>query len=60
MVKKKDKKMKGTFRDILCVLGFVKKISAKYFVIAGLFTITDTIAPFINPVSYTHLTLPTT
>ena len=48
MVKKKDKKMKGTFRDILSVLGFVKKISAKYFVIAGLFTITDTIAPFIN------------
>lgn len=48
MLQNKDKKVKGIFRDIVSVLHFVKKISTKYFVIAGLYTIIDTISPFIN------------
>ena len=48
MLQKKDKKIRGTFRDMVSVLRFVKEISAKYLVVAGFYTIIDTLAPFIN------------
>lgn len=48
ILQKKDTKIKGTFRDVVSIMRFVKEISIKYFVIAGFYTIIDTLAPFIN------------
>ena len=48
MLQKKDKKLRFSFRDFVSVLRFVKMLSAKYLVIAGFYTIIDTLAPFIN------------
>lgn len=48
ILQKRNKKIKGTFRDVFSILQFVKEISMKYFVIAGFYTIIDTLAPFIN------------